>query len=146
YTDVAEMVQLAGVVVGPYRGVAPEVQPVRGHVEPAMQGKRADDDPIRVMVAAERCHLPHDGGPSDAVHVAGPQDTAVVYPDEAGDGRVTALEQAAAPEQDGPEAIRRPRGIRGQGVVHRLRDAAAVVAGRLPPPPHPHFLLTTPCA
>src|SRR5262245_38029890 len=130
--DGAAVAHRRGCVVGPIRVFAPEVQPVWGHVERAVQGDLADDYPVRVVIAAERGHTAQDVRADDAVFVARPEDAAVVDPDEAVGVGVAALEQAAASEQDASEALRRPRRVRCQRVLERLRNVARLVDRRFP--------------
>ncbi len=61
-----------------------------------------------------------------------PEHTRVVYSDETAIRAIVALEEAATAEQGAPETVRRPRGIRGQRVVHRLRYVAGIIDDSLP--------------
>ena len=83
----------------PVRVVAPEVQPIWGLVEGTVQSDLEDDDPVRVVVAAERGDPAQDVCPDDAVLVVCPDDAVVVRPDEAVAVTVVAFEQPLLPNR-----------------------------------------------
>ena len=84
--------------------VAPEIQPIRNLVEPAVQAQLRDDGAVRVMVALLHRRPAQDLGPHNAVVVV-----------------------ATADEQQAPEALRRPRRRRVERVLERLGHGARVV-------------------